>query len=64
MMNEKNRFSYLFGSNAPYIEELYEAYLSDPDSVSPEWQGYFRELAALPVPVSVRRLSCALSALT
>ena len=48
MMNEKNRFSYLFGSNAPYIEELYEAYLSDPDSVSPEWQGYFRELAALP----------------
>ena len=26
MMNEKNRFSYLFGSNAPYIEELYEAY--------------------------------------
>lgn len=33
MMDEKLNFSYLFGSNAPYIEELYEAFLVDPNSV-------------------------------
>ena len=27
MMDEKLNFSYLFGSNAPYIEELYEKFL-------------------------------------
>ena len=26
MMDEKQNFSYLFGSNAPYIEELYEEF--------------------------------------
>jgi len=36
--------SYLFGANAPFIEELYEAYLANPDSVSGEWRGYFDEL--------------------
>ncbi|MDK4649469.1 2-oxoglutarate dehydrogenase E1 component [Kingella kingae] len=48
MMNEKLNFSYLFGSNAPYIEELYENYLDNPHSVSEVWQQYFRELAAQP----------------
>lgn len=47
-MNEKLNFSYLFGSNAPYIEELYENYLDNPHSVSEVWQQYFRELAAQP----------------
>ena len=32
-MDEKQNFSYLFGSNAPYIEELYEEFLNNPDSV-------------------------------
>lgn len=30
MMDEKLNFSYLFGSNAPYIEELYEAFWKTP----------------------------------
>ena len=29
MMDEKLNFSYLFGSNAPYIEELYENFLEN-----------------------------------
>jgi len=36
--------STLFGSNAPFIEELYEKYLGDPASVPAEWRGYFDEL--------------------
>lgn len=48
MMNEKINFSYLFGSNAPYIEELYESFLADPASVEPVWQEYFADLAAQP----------------
>ena len=51
-MDEKLNFSYLFGSNAPYIEELYESFLSDPNSVDEHWQQYFRELAAQPGAVA------------
>ncbi|MCD6047473.1 MAG: sucA [Gammaproteobacteria bacterium] len=29
------------GDNAAYLEGLYEQYLQDPQSVSPEWQKYF-----------------------
>ncbi|MBX3746014.1 MAG: 2-oxoglutarate dehydrogenase E1 component [Verrucomicrobiae bacterium] len=29
--------------NVAYIEELFEVFRSDPDSVSPEWQAYFRQ---------------------
>ena len=47
-MEEKISFSYLFGSNAPYIEELYESYLNDPASVSDAWKQYFDQLAAQP----------------
>jgi 2-oxoglutarate dehydrogenase E1 component len=36
--------SYLYGSNAPFIEELYEAYLADPESVSGQWREYFDQL--------------------
>ncbi len=31
----------LQGSNAPYVEALYDSYLRDPDSVSAEWRRYF-----------------------
>ena len=48
MMDEKQNFSYLFGSNAPYIEELYEEFLNDPNSVEEYWQKYFSELAVQP----------------
>ncbi len=40
------RNSYLNGSNAAYIEELYEAYLSDPQAVDAEWRAYFHGLEA------------------
>src|SRR2546422_3113273 len=36
--------SYLFGANAPFIEELYEAYLDDPRSVPEQWREYFDKL--------------------
>jgi 2-oxoglutarate dehydrogenase E1 component len=29
------------GANAGYIEDLYEQYLVDPDSVAPKWKAYF-----------------------
>ena len=48
MMDEKQNFSYLFGSNAPYIEELYEEFLNDPNSVEEYWRKYFSELAVQP----------------
>ena len=48
MMDEKLNFSYLFGSNAPYIEELYENYLTDPNSIDEHWKQYFDQLAAQP----------------
>ncbi|MBI5861097.1 MAG: 2-oxoglutarate dehydrogenase E1 component [Rhodocyclales bacterium] len=40
--------SYLFGSNTPYIEALYDAYLANPSSVEPAWRDYFDKLALLP----------------
>ncbi len=39
--------SLLFGANAPFIEELYEQYLVDPNSVAKEWRGYFDALPPL-----------------
>ena len=36
--------SMLFGTNAPFIEELYEDYLKNPSLVLPEWCSYFDEL--------------------
>ncbi|HLU20155.1 MAG TPA: 2-oxoglutarate dehydrogenase E1 component [Pusillimonas sp.] len=40
--------SYLFGSNAPYVEELYESYLENPGSVSEKWRNYFDQLQHQP----------------
>jgi 2-oxoglutarate dehydrogenase E1 component len=48
MMKQLLSNSYLFGSNAPYVEELYEAYLSNPASIDPAWRDYFDKLANLP----------------
>ncbi|HEX3096221.1 MAG TPA: 2-oxoglutarate dehydrogenase E1 component [Usitatibacter sp.] len=40
-MKEFEASSHLFGSNAPFVEELYERYLADPESVDPEWRTQF-----------------------
>ncbi|MGZ9080473.1 MAG: 2-oxoglutarate dehydrogenase E1 subunit family protein, partial [Burkholderiales bacterium] len=47
MMKEFLGNSHLFGSNAPFIEALYEAYLKDPQAVEPRWRSYFDELQRL-----------------
>ncbi|GHT95667.1 2-oxoglutarate dehydrogenase subunit E1 [Betaproteobacteria bacterium] len=44
MTKELQSTSHLFGSNAPFIEELYERYLADPDSVAENWRDYFDKL--------------------
>jgi 2-oxoglutarate dehydrogenase E1 component len=40
--------SYLFGGNAPYVEELYESYLNNPGSVPEHWREYFDNLQIVP----------------
>ena len=40
--------SYLFGGNAPYVEEMYENYLADPTSVPDTWRAYFDALQNVP----------------
>ncbi|CAG9767598.1 unnamed protein product [Ceutorhynchus assimilis] len=34
------------GTSARYLEEMYNAWLKDPTSVHPSWDGYFRRLGA------------------
>lgn len=46
IMQQFQGTAYLGGVNAPYVEELYEAYLQDPTSVSEEWRRYFASLSA------------------
>ncbi len=48
MMQESRANSYLFGGNAPYVEEIYEAYLDDPGSVDERWRSYFDALQNVP----------------
>ena len=48
MMSQYQKNSYLFGGNAPYIEELYEAYLNNPSSVSDNWRSYFDAMQHVP----------------
>ena len=33
--------SHIGGSNAAYVDELYESYLTDPNSVPEDWRAYF-----------------------
>jgi 2-oxoglutarate dehydrogenase E1 component len=40
--------SLLFGTNAPFIEQLYEQYLLDSTAVPGAWRSYFDALPALP----------------
>ena len=45
---QESSTSYLFGGNAPYVEELYEAYLDNPGSVPDNWRNYFDQLQHTP----------------
>lgn len=68
MMKEFEANSYLFGGNAPFVEELYEQYLVDPKSVAGHWREYFdslqqattqigRDIPRAPVEASFRELA-------
>ncbi|MCW5664349.1 MAG: 2-oxoglutarate dehydrogenase E1 component [Piscinibacter sp.] len=48
MMQQYRSNSYLFGGNAPYVEEMYEAYLDNPGSVPENWRAYFDALQHVP----------------
>ena len=47
-MEQIRSTSYLYGGNAPYIEDQYEQYLADPARVEQEWRDYFDALRAMP----------------
>ena len=40
--------TYLFGGNAPYVEEMYENYLTNPGGVPDNWRDYFDALQNVP----------------
>ena len=48
MMKEFLGNSYLFGGNAPFIEDLYETYLANPEAVTPQWRRYFDQVQLSP----------------
>jgi 2-oxoglutarate dehydrogenase E1 component len=48
MIEQKRETSLFFGGNAPFVEELYENYLDNPDAVTAEWRDYFDKLAQQP----------------
>ncbi|QJR10777.1 2-oxoglutarate dehydrogenase E1 component [Usitatibacter rugosus] len=41
VMKDFQDSSHLYGSNAPFVEDLYEQYLQDPASVSDAWRAQF-----------------------
>ncbi len=43
--------SFLQGTNAPYIDDIYARYEKDPGSVDPEWQEFFKSLKDQPADV-------------
>jgi 2-oxoglutarate dehydrogenase E1 component len=48
MMQQYRASSHLFGGNAPYVEDMYEAYLDNPGSVTDHWRAYFDALQNVP----------------
>lgn len=44
--------SFLQGTNATYIDEIYARYEKDPSSVDPEWQEFFKSLNDQPGDIS------------
>jgi len=43
--------SFLQGTNATYIDEIYARYENDPASVDTEWQEFFKSLKDTPADV-------------
>ena len=45
-LREQYASTLLYGGNASFVEGLYESFVRDPGSVSPEWREYFARLGA------------------
>lgn len=41
---ESEEMSFLYGGNSAFIEDLYDRYLADPESVDDSWRAYFGKL--------------------
>ena len=50
MLKQFQSNSYLFGGNAPYVEDLYESYLDNPASVPEQWRAYFDQMQLVTAP--------------
>ena len=48
MMKQLAGNSYLFGGNAPFVEDLYEQYLVNPGAVPEGWREYFDQMQLMP----------------
>ena len=46
LIEQFRQSSPLFGGNAAFVEDLYESFLSDPESVGENWRYYFRGMQA------------------
>ena len=46
-MRQQWASSHLGGSNSAYVDELYESYLADPNSVPEDWRAYFDKLPSV-----------------
>ncbi len=43
-LQQRYQSSFLYGSNAPYLEAYYETWLEDPDAVPEQWARVFRDM--------------------
>ena len=50
-MQRQWRSSHLGGTNQAYVDELYESYLTDPNSVPEDWRVYFEKLPVVDAAV-------------
>jgi 2-oxoglutarate dehydrogenase complex dehydrogenase (E1) component-like enzyme len=57
-MNKQLQDSVLFGTNASFVEAIYEEYLHNPISIDPLWREYFDRLHQSVNQESVRRKDC------
>ena len=49
----QSKATHLYSGNADFIEQLYECYLQDPDSVEIQWRNYFNDLQSADPGVDV-----------
>ncbi|SER67677.1 2-oxoglutarate dehydrogenase E1 component [Nitrosomonas sp. Nm51] len=47
-MNKRLQDSMLYGTNAPFVEAMYEEYLHNPVSIEPAWREYFDKIQQTP----------------